>query len=139
MAWTPEQYEAYQRERGQVAFKEAQTTKPSKFRNVKVEVDGEKFDSKREAAYWHELKLREKAGEIRNVRRQVPFPLYTPSFADGVNCEDSTLIVDFVYFDNDEVGAEHVVDVKGCEVTPMFASKAKRLFLQQGIEVEIIR
>lgn len=138
MSWTEEQFTAFMSDRGKAA-QQAATPKTNKFKNIRVEVDGEKFDSKREAAYWHELQLRQMAGEIRDLRRQVTFPLYTPSFADGVNCEDSALIVDFVFFDNDATGAEHVQDVKGAKETPMFASKAKRLFIQQGIEVEIIR
>ena len=36
---------------------------------------GEKFDSKSEYKRWRELKLLEMAGEIRNLRRQVRYPL----------------------------------------------------------------
>ena len=183
MAWTPEQYEAYQRERGQVAFKEAQTAKPkpdkrSKHGNIpcivtadltlfpkpdieqaerhcgdpltgtgtlkdraeRAGIFGEYFQSIKEGRYWIDLRLREKAGEIRDLKTQVSFPLYTPVFATpGEYAQDSTYDADFVYFDNDEVAAHHVIDIKGGKNTRSFASKRKRLFLQQGIEVEIIR
>lgn len=39
-------------------------------------VEGERFDSKLEARIWQELKLRQAAGEIRNLRRQVKFSLF---------------------------------------------------------------
>lgn len=47
----------------------------NKYGNVKVEYDGMKFDSKKELRCWRELKLMEKAGEIRDLERQVPFLL----------------------------------------------------------------
>ena len=50
-------------------------TKRRKFRNTPVEVDGVRFDSKLEAKYYAALQLREKAGDIRNLRRQVTFAL----------------------------------------------------------------
>lgn len=53
----------------------AGANKPSKYRNVKVEFEGMKFDSKKELRCWQELKLREKAGEIRELQRQVVFSL----------------------------------------------------------------
>ena len=40
----------------------------SKFRNIRVEYDGIKFDSKRECAYYQELKLLEAAGDISQLR-----------------------------------------------------------------------
>lgn len=43
--------------------------------NVPTVIDGIRFDSKHEAQVWVDLKLREKAGEIRNLQRQVSFPL----------------------------------------------------------------
>ncbi len=38
-------------------------------------VDGIRFASRHEATCWAELKLREKAGEVEDIRRQVPFVL----------------------------------------------------------------
>lgn len=51
---------------------------PSKHHSVKVWVNGERFDSKLEARVYQDLKLLEKAGEIRNLRRQVKFSLFMP-------------------------------------------------------------
>ena len=44
---------------------------PSKYRAKPVNVDGIRFDSKREARYWCNLQLRVKAGEIKDLERQV--------------------------------------------------------------------
>ena len=52
-----------------------ETPKRSKYGNQRVEIDGIRFDSKHEAACYHELLLRMRAGELRAVLRQVPFDL----------------------------------------------------------------
>jgi len=50
--------------------------KPAKYRSVKTEVEGIVFDSKLEALCWGGLRLSEKMGQIRNLRRQVRFSLF---------------------------------------------------------------
>ena len=47
----------------------------NKYGSRKVEVNGIVFDSKREAARYQELLLLEKAGEIKDIRRQVKYVL----------------------------------------------------------------
>lgn len=110
--------------------------KPSKYRNVKVVIDGERFDSKREATYWRGLKAREKNGEIDDLRRQVPFTLCAPERIEGrfhgAIATVATYIADFVYFEN---GQRHVVDAKG-KRTAMYQLKKKWLAIQDGIQVE---
>lgn len=51
------------------------TRPPNKFGAVRTMIDGMKFDSKREATRYQELRLLELAGEIRNLQRQVVIPL----------------------------------------------------------------
>lgn len=51
-------------------------SKRSKHGAVKTTLGYERFDSKLEASCWLALKLRETAGEIRNLRRQVKFSLF---------------------------------------------------------------
>ncbi len=100
----------------------------SKYGNVKTTVDGMRFDSKAEAAYYAELKLREKAGEVRHIRRQVKFPLM-------VNGEPVTSYKADFCFDERVYGlakgntgyfqwVPKVVDVKGYR-TPLYRLKAK--------------
>ena len=50
--------------------------KRSKHGAVKIVVDGITFASHLEARCWQGLKIRQAAGEIRNLRRQVRFSLY---------------------------------------------------------------
>jgi hypothetical protein len=78
--------------------------KASKFRNRKTTLDGETFDSAKEARRWQELKLLEAAGEIKSLRRQVTFP-----------CEHNGVLItkyraDFVY---EQQGRVVVEDSKG--------------------------
>ncbi len=47
----------------------------NKFGAIPVTVDGIRFDSTKEARRWGELRLMERAGEIRNLQRQVKIPL----------------------------------------------------------------
>lgn len=53
---------------------------PLKYRNKPTIVDGFRFDSKREAARYAELKLLEQAGDIRNIKIHPLFVLL-PSFS----------------------------------------------------------
>lgn len=81
--------------------------KKSKYGAVKTEVDGIMFDSKREASRYQELRLLEQAGEIANLRLQVPYILF-PKNEHGRALK---YIADFVY--NDDTGALVVEDAKG--------------------------
>lgn len=82
----------------------------NKFGAVKVEsVDGT-FHSKKEYRDWLDLKLREAAGEISKLRRQVRFSLFDP----GGACRGEhfgTYKADFVW--RDKRGDLVVADSKG--------------------------
>lgn len=134
--WTEEEYAAFQRERGQTAFAEAErAAKPSKYHNVKTVVDGYEFDSKREAQCWAALKLRYKAGEITDIKMQVPFSLMCPTPGDDE--EVCRYFADFTYRDlvHGRPMQLHVVDAKG-KRTPMYQLKKKWMKLQHGITIE---
>lgn len=51
----------------------------SKYGAVRTTVDGVVFHSKREAARYQELRLLEKAGEIRNLELQPVYSLHVPA------------------------------------------------------------
>lgn len=105
----------------------------TKYNNKKITVDGQKFDSKKEANRYKELKLLEKAGEIQDLRTQVKFVLI-PSQRD----ENGKLIerecsykADFKY----EEGLKTVVeDVKGYR-TKEYIIKRKLMLYQYGIRI----
>lgn len=84
----------------------------SKYGNKKTTVDGIVFDSKREADRYRELKLLERAGEIRDLRLQVPFQLIPSYELNGKRVRATNYIADFVYIDTRR--QEQVVeDAKG--------------------------
>lgn len=106
--------------------------KPSKFNNEKVESDGIKFDSKKEAARYHELVLLERAGQISQLRRQVTFGL---TVHGELVCN---YIADFVYIDLQ--GKRIVEDVKS-DITrklPVYRIKNKLMEACHGIAINEI-
>lgn len=72
-----------------------------KFNAKPTAVDNIRFDSKKEARYYAELKILQKAGDIIFFLRQVPFDL-----PGGVKYR-----VDYQEFRKD--GTVHFIDVKG--------------------------
>lgn len=90
---------------------------PKKYRNVPVEVDGIRFDSKRESIRWHVLRLLEKSGDVKDLKRQVRYPLHVDGRKIG------SWVADFDYVDvtTSELVSE---DVKGVQ-TPLFKWKRK--------------
>jgi hypothetical protein len=105
-----------------------------KYRNVKtVTFDGEKFDSKREAARWLELKARQQAGEIRALERQVEFDLMCPNPTRDGFAVVSQYVADFVYI-LCETGKQVIEDAKG-QRTRRYLLKRKWLELQDGITI----
>jgi hypothetical protein len=97
----------------------------SKFRNQPVVTAEGRFASKKEHADWCHLKLREKAGEISLLQRQVKFPLVH----NGVLI--CNYIADAVYFEN---GKRVVFDSKGYE-TPEFKLKKKLMLALLNIHI----
>jgi len=95
----------------------------SKYRNVRTEVDGMRFDSKKESLYYRELKIQQACGTVHYFLRQVPF--YLPG---GVR-----YVVDFqVFYAN---GSVRYIDVKGKE-TAMFKTKKRMVEALYPIQIE---
>ncbi len=135
-AWTQEDVDRHNAKIG-AKMPTHVAAKKSKYRNVRTMVDGHKFDSQREAQYWVELKLRQECGEIRELTRQVKYALACPT-PDGLQALVSSYVCDFVFFDVRE-NRKRLQDIKGQKETAMFALKRKWLFLQSGIEIEVVR
>ena len=85
--------------------------------------DGIRFDSKKEAAYYDDLKLRVAAGEVLFFFRQTPIHL-----PGGVK-----MVVDFLEFHTD--GTVHVIDVKGYK-TDVYKNKKSMVEALYPITVE---
>jgi hypothetical protein len=104
----------------------------SKYRNVKTTLDGITFDSVKEAKRYAELRLLERAGQIFNLQRQVPFVLIPKQVRDGKTIERPVVYkADFVYTEN---GQEIVEDTKGMR-TKEYVIKRKLLLWQYGIQI----
>lgn len=73
--------------------------KENKYHNKKVIVDGIKFDSKLEAKRYGQLKILEKAKEIKALKRQVPYILIPGYIKNGKKVKPIKYLADFTYFD----------------------------------------
>ena len=121
--------------------------KANKYKAKKVEScleDGTPFTfaSTKEFDHYRELVLRQKAGEISDLRVQVRYQLVPPqTLSNGKKLRSIDYIADFVF--NDSNGHEHVQDVKGYRnpasaAYAKFAIKAKLMKYFHNIEVEEI-
>jgi len=101
-----------------------------KYHNRKVTVDGMTFDSLKEASRWEELKLLVRAGEIKDLKRQVPIEIVpkTDKF------RAVRYVADFTYTltRNGETVWE---DVKGMK-TDLYKLKKKLIYWIYGIEIK---
>lgn len=97
--------------------------KRSKYGAVATRVDGIRFDSKREARYYEQLKLRVASGEVRYFLRQVP--IHLPG--------NTRLVVDFLEVMAD--GSLRYIDVKGRETA---AFKIKRREIEAVYPIRIL-
>ena len=108
--------------------------RPLKYRNKPVTVDGERFASKKEYEHHRELQLREKAGEIRNLRHEPPYQ---------VNINGKLMFTvkpDHVFEERTPSGGWKLrfLDTKSKPtITPMFRLKKKIFEAVFGVELEI--
>ncbi|HJJ14164.1 MAG TPA: DUF1064 domain-containing protein [Clostridiaceae bacterium] len=93
----------------------------NKYRNKKVIVDEKEFDSKREGNRYKELKLLERAGEIKDLELQPRFLLQDSFKKNGRTFRKIEYVADFKYIEN---GKTIVEDVKGIQ-TDVFKLKHK--------------
>lgn len=93
----------------------------NKYRNKKVIVDEKEFDSKREGNRYKELKLLERAGEIKNLELQPRFLLQDSFKKNGRTFRKIEYVADFKYIEN---GKTIVEDTKGIQ-TDVFKLKHK--------------
>jgi hypothetical protein len=110
-------------------------TGKTKYKNVKTEIDGIKFDSKRESIRYIDLKMWEKAGEISDLKLQVPFELFPSQKRDGKVIElPCKYIADFTYYRNGELIVE---DAKGHKTTEYKIKRKAMLFFHNIKIVEV--
>ena len=117
-----------------------------KYQNKKTEVNGIKFDSRKESKHYLYLKNLYEHGFISDLRLQVPYELLPAIWEEQeVQLKTQTkkvrkcvqkavnYIADFVYVDNN-TGKEEVVDVKGMR-TKEYLLKKKMMLALKGIKI----
>lgn len=118
----------------------------NKYGNKKAKANGKVFDSRTERSRYYTLQMLERAGEISDLRMQVPFELI-PAIYETVEVQLKTktklvqkqvqrpthYVADFVYKDKD--GNEVVEDSKGFRTAEyLLKKKMMRAFL--GITIK---
>ena len=101
-----------------------EVAKKRKYNNVKVEIDGHKFDSKKEARRFIELRALQVAGEISELKLQVPFQLSVCKY-----------IADFTYKLNGELVVEDVKS-KATRKLPTYRIKCKMMENELKIKIK---
>lgn len=118
----------------------------SKYGNKKAKANGKVFDSRRERNRYYTLQVLEKAGEISDLKQQVPFELI-PAIYETVEVQLKTktkqvqklvqraahYVADFVYKDKD--GNIVVEDSKGYR-TKEYELKKKMMRAFLGITIK---
>ena len=100
--------------------------KRSKYNNVKVEFDGYVFDSQKECNVYIALRMRITAGEITDLKLQVPY-----SLNEG-GAFSYTYIADYTYIEN---GILIVADCKGFKTVTY---KKKKKLMQKVYNITIL-
>ena len=115
----------------------------TKYHSKKITLDGQEFDSKKEAKRWAELWYLQRAGQISGLERQVKFVLIPAQREpDRIGVRGGTIkgkvlerevayYADFVYRENGETIVE---DAKGMR-TKDYIIKRKLMLWVHGIRV----
>lgn len=101
--WNLEEYKQY--------MQGNKSKNKSKYGAIKTNIDGNTFDSKKEADYYCELKLKLKAGAIKGFCLQPVFIL----------APDLKYKADFIVFNND--GTTDIIDTKGFKTKEYIVKK----------------
>lgn len=106
----------------------------TKYGSKKTILDGQVFDSRREARRYMELKWLERAGEISDLKTQVGFeliPAQTDERGKVVECAVK-YVADFVY--KDKNGDTVIEDAKGF-CTREYVLKRKLMLFRYGFRI----
>ena len=112
--------------------------KRPKYGNKKIEVDGIKFDSKKEARRYQQLSLMQRAGEISDLELQPRFELIKSVKFAGTDRAKPAIryFADFAYTDT-LTGKRIVEDVKSpaTKKNPAYRMKKHMMLATHGIEI----
>lgn len=119
------------REYGGGALAAPAEPRPHKYGAKAQTIDGQRFDSKLEARRWQELQLRLRAGEIRDLQRQVRIDLHAPG-GELVGY----YVADFTYLDTAEKRLV-IEDAKGVK-TALYGWKKRHVLAEHGVQIREI-
>lgn len=124
--WSPQDLADYQSRRGLGV--ETRAPKRNKYGAQKTDVDGIRFDSKREATRYQDLKVMELAGVISDLKLQVTYPLVV----EGIKIADYRC--DFEYLED---GQKVVEDTKSDFTRKLlwYRMKKKLMLALHSIEI----
>jgi len=99
-------------------------------------LDGIRFDSKKEARRYAELLLLQRAGEIRDLERQVEFPLLTTHHRGAEVHRVGSYFADFQYREG-PTGILRIEDAKSPATAknPLYRLKRKMVMLAYSVEI----
>ena len=109
----------------------------NKYHNRALSTPDGKFDSVKEYRRWQELKLLQRAGEIYELQRQVPFvliPTQRDEITGKVIEKECKYIADFTYR-SCKNGRLTVEDTKGCK-TEKYIIKRKLMLYRHGLRIK---
>lgn len=111
-------------------------SKSSKFGNVKIEIDGYIFDSKKESEFYGSLKIKKQAGLIKDFQMQVKYDIIVN------NIQIAKYFLDFLVEHNN--GTIEYIDIKGKDKktnkfikTGVFALKKRLVEAIYGIKISM--
>lgn len=127
----------------------------NKYNARKIVIDGQEFDSRKEASRWQELRMLQKAGIISDLRRQVKFVLIPAQYEGSSEIyqkgpkkgqtkrgklieHECAYICDFAYRST-ATDRTVVEDVKGCKYSKaydIFVIKRKLMLERYGIRIK---
>jgi hypothetical protein len=120
----------------------------SKYHSKKVNINGNAFDSRKEAKRYQELLLLQRAGAISELQTQVEFELIpaqrepdTVGVRGGIKKgkvieQKCSYIADFVYKENGKLVVEDVKGYKKGTAYNLFSIKRKLMLLNFGIRIK---
>ena len=107
-------------------------SRQNKYKAQAVSEDGYRFLSQLEHRHYLELKLRQRAGDIKDLEVHPRYPINWP----GSGAKICIVELDFRY--RDSRGTLHIIDTKGAK-TALSALKKKLVEAAHGIVVEIVK
>jgi hypothetical protein len=137
MRWTQEMLDEFQRGTERRRKQIPVDVDRRKYGNEKVEVAGIKHDSMKEARRWGELRLLERAGDITELRRQVPFELAPAVRLAGEAKKKPALryVADFTYM---RAGQLVIEDAKSVATRKVATYRIKKHLMKTVLNLDIM-